>query len=150
LKLATVQRPTPKAGEILVKVEAVSLNYRDTEVLEDRMGYTLTFPFTPTSDMAGTVTAVGEGVTRFAPGDRVVSMCITNWIDGAPLDYTVAPPLAETLPGVLAEYVAMPADDRPIDFTGIAVWEVRDGKLAHNWVERSAYELVQRLEQPAK
>ncbi|PCC74726.1 SnoaL-like domain-containing protein [Nannocystis exedens] len=42
-----------------------------------------------------------------------------------------------------------PADDRPIEFTGISVWEVRDGKLAHNWVERSAYELAQRLAQPS-
>jgi ketosteroid isomerase-like protein len=43
-----------------------------------------------------------------------------------------------------------PADDRPIEFTGIAVWEVRDGKLAHNWVERSAHELKLRLDQPLK
>ncbi len=42
-----------------------------------------------------------------------------------------------------------PADGQPVEFTGIAIWEVRDGKLAHNWVERSAYELMQRL-QPAK
>ncbi len=40
-------------------------------------------------------------------------------------------------------------DDRAVEFTGIAVWEVRDGKLAHNWVERSAYELAERLKQPA-
>ena len=39
------------------------------------------------------------------------------------------------------------ADDRPIEFTGIAVWEIRDGKLAHNWVERSAWELYKRLEE---
>lgn len=38
-----------------------------------------------------------------------------------------------------------PADDQPVEFTGIAIWEVRDGKLAHNWVERSAYELAQKL-----
>jgi hypothetical protein len=43
-----------------------------------------------------------------------------------------------------------PADDRPLEFTGIAIWEIRDGKLAHNWVERSAYELKLRLDQPAK
>jgi ketosteroid isomerase-like protein len=42
-----------------------------------------------------------------------------------------------------------PPDDRPIELTGIAVWEVRDGKLAHNWVERSAHELAQRLAGPA-
>lgn len=41
-----------------------------------------------------------------------------------------------------------PADDRPVEFTGIAVWEVRNGKLAHNWVERSAYELLQKLQKP--
>jgi hypothetical protein len=39
-----------------------------------------------------------------------------------------------------------PADDRPVQFTGI--WEVSNGKLAHNWVERSAYELSQQLKQP--
>ncbi|MCM3626218.1 ester cyclase [Paenibacillus glycanilyticus] len=41
-------------------------------------------------------------------------------------------------------------DDRSIQLTGIAVWEVRDGKLAHNWVERSAYELSKRLMKPIK
>jgi hypothetical protein len=41
-------------------------------------------------------------------------------------------------------------DNQPIHFTGIAIWEVRDGKLAHNWVARSAYELMQRLKAPAK
>lgn len=43
-----------------------------------------------------------------------------------------------------------PVDDRPVEFTGIAIWEVRDGKLAHNWVERSAFELMQRLQDPAE
>ena len=55
-----------------------------------------------------------------------------------------------TVTGFNRGVLGMPADDRPIEFTGIAVWEVRDGKLAHNWVERSAYELAQRLAQPAK
>jgi predicted ester cyclase len=40
-----------------------------------------------------------------------------------------------------------PADDRPVQFTGMAIWEVRNGKLAHNWVERRAYELSQQLKQ---
>ena len=39
------------------------------------------------------------------------------------------------------------ADARLIEFTGIAIWEIRDGKLAHNWVERSAWELDHRLEE---
>lgn len=45
--------------------------------------------------------------------------------------------------------LGFPPDDRPIQLSGIAVWEVRDGKLARNWVERSAYELSQQLAKPA-
>ncbi len=41
------------------------------------------------------------------------------------------------------------ADGRPIEFTGIAIWEVRAGKLVHNWVEHSAYELAEQLKKPA-
>jgi hypothetical protein len=42
--------------------------------------------------------------------------------------------------------LGMPADQRPIDFTGTAIWAVReDGKLLRNWVERSSWELFQRL-----
>jgi predicted ester cyclase len=53
-----------------------------------------------------------------------------------------------TLTGFNQGMFGTPADDRPVQFTGIAIWEVRNGKLAHNWVERSAYELSQQLKQP--
>jgi NADPH:quinone reductase-like Zn-dependent oxidoreductase len=109
LALRPAPLPVPKAGEILVEVEAVSLNYRDGEVADNGMGVSLAFPFTPTSDMAGRVVALGEGVTRFAVGDRVISTCITGWIDGAPLSWTDAPALGGPLQGMLSEYVAMPA-----------------------------------------
>jgi len=39
------------------------------------------------------------------------------------------------------------ANGQPIELTGIAIWEIKDGKLAHNWVERSAFELYQNLQQ---
>lgn len=52
-----------------------------------------------------------------------------------------------TVTGLNRGMFGTPADDRPIRFTGIAIWEVRDGKLAHNWIERSAYELSQELKQ---
>ena len=82
LALREIQRPIPKAGEIAVEVDAVSLNYRDAEVVDNGMGNTLSFPFTPASDIAGRVVAVGEGVTRFTTGDRVISAYIPGWVDG--------------------------------------------------------------------
>ncbi|HEX4551008.1 NAD(P)-dependent alcohol dehydrogenase [Pseudomonas sp.] len=103
-------RPTPKAGEILVRIDAVSLNYRDTQVAENGMTATLTFPFTPASDMAGTVVAVGEGVSRFQAGDKVISTYITNWIDGNPKTWAEMPTQGGPIPGMLAQYVATPAD----------------------------------------
>jgi len=110
LRLATAPRPQPKVGEILVQVEAVSLNYRDTQVVENGMSATLEFPFVPTSDMAGTVVAVGEAVTRFAVGDRVISTYISGWTDGAPRSWAEMPTQGGPVPGMLAEYVATPAE----------------------------------------
>src|SRR5450830_457506 len=110
LKLANTSRPLPKAGEILVKIEAVSLNYRDTQVVENGMTAALAFPFIPASDMAGTVVAVGEGVTRFSVGERVISTYITNWIDGNPKTWAEMPTQGGPIQGMLAQYVATPAE----------------------------------------
>lgn len=110
LRLVDAPRPSPAAGEILVKVEAVSLNYRDTQVVEDGMTASLVFPFTPASDMAGTVVAVGDGVTRFAVGDRVLSTYITNWVDGNPKTWGEMPTQGGPIPGMLAGYVATPEE----------------------------------------
>lgn len=113
LALKTVPVPQPKPGEMLVKVAAVSLNYRDKLMIESGMGMQLTFPFTPASDLAGVVEAVGDGVTRFAIGDRVISTFSPEWVDGPPRGNSRVPPY-QTLggyhPGVLAEYVAFPAE----------------------------------------
>lgn len=112
LALKRVPIPEPKPGEVLVKVAAVSLNYRDKLMIESGMGMQLTLPFTPASDLAGVVQAVGDGVTRFAPGDRVISVFSPEWTDGPPRGNGRVPPY-QTLgghhPGVLAEYVAFPA-----------------------------------------
>ncbi|XAH25436.1 NAD(P)-dependent alcohol dehydrogenase [Xylophilus sp. GW821-FHT01B05] len=113
LKLAEVEAPQPARGEILVEVAAVSLNYRDKLMIETGMGLDLAFPFTPGSDLAGTVIAVGEGAGRFQVGDRVISTFSPGWIEGKPLgDARTAPYLAlgGAYPGVLAEQVAFPQD----------------------------------------
>jgi NADPH:quinone reductase-like Zn-dependent oxidoreductase len=105
--LALIDTPVPQPGprEILVKVGAVSLNYRDKLTIETGMGQTLDFPFTPGSDMAGTVAEVGAGVTRFAVGDRVLGTFWPGWIDGLATGRRAA--LGGPLPGVLAEYVVL-------------------------------------------
>ncbi|MEI6003451.1 NAD(P)-dependent alcohol dehydrogenase [Paraburkholderia bengalensis] len=110
LRIQDVPIPVPGPGEILVEVEAVSLNYRDGEVAENGMGVPLKFPFTPASDMAGRVVALGEGVTRFKVGDCVISAFIAGWIDGAPMSWIDAPTQGGPIQGVLSEYVAMPGD----------------------------------------
>ena len=113
LRLAEAERPHPGPGEVLVKVDAVSLNYRDTLIIENGMGMPLAFPLVPGSDLAGTVAGLGAGVTRFREGDRVLSTFFPGWIDGrAPGNAKMLDgrALGGAYPGVLADYVALPAD----------------------------------------
>ncbi|MBK1840327.1 NAD(P)-dependent alcohol dehydrogenase [Azospirillum sp. YIM B02556] len=110
LELRSVSIPSPGPREVLVKVAAVALNHRDKMVIESGRGLPLAFPFTPGSDLAGEVVALGQGVTRFVEGDRVISTFTPDWIDGLrPGDART--PAYRTLgghyPGVLADYVAM-------------------------------------------
>lgn len=103
----------PAAGEVLVRVEAVSLNFRDKLVLETGMDLPLKFPFVPASDMAGIVEAAGEGVTRFRPGDRVISTFSPDRIEGKGPGDARHPPyktLGGYYPGVLSDYVVFPED----------------------------------------
>lgn len=114
LKLGPAPKPSPSGKEVLVKVSAVSLNYRDKLTIDSGMGLPLQFPFVPASDMAGTIEAVREGVARFKPGDRVISNFSPDWIDGKKKDGTARQPPYRSLgghyPGVLAEYVAFHED----------------------------------------
>ncbi|WP_409568129.1 zinc-dependent alcohol dehydrogenase family protein [Methylobacterium sp. E-066] len=113
LQLKTVPVPEPGPGQVLVKAAAAALNYRDTLVIEHGMGLALAFPFTPASDLAGTVAAIGDGVTRFRPGDRVITTFFPDWVDGrsAGSAKTVdATTLGGAHQGVLADYVALPQD----------------------------------------
>ncbi|PDP89923.1 zinc-dependent alcohol dehydrogenase family protein [Enterobacter cloacae] len=108
LKLTQEPVPKPGPGEVRVRVNAVALNYRDKMVIEGMMPIPLSFPFTPASDMAGVVDSIGEGVTHFQPGARVISTFFPEWIDGRPqadarhLPYKTS---GGYFPGMLAEYV---------------------------------------------
>jgi NADPH:quinone reductase-like Zn-dependent oxidoreductase len=80
---ATCEDPgQPGPGEIRVRLQASSLNYHDFAVVTGMIPAAA--GRIPMSDGAGTVEAVGEGVTQFKPGDPVVSIFFPDWIDGAP------------------------------------------------------------------
>jgi NADPH:quinone reductase-like Zn-dependent oxidoreductase len=115
LKLSESAIPQPGPHEIRVKVNAVSLNYRDKLMIETGMGLELPQSFIPASDMAGEVDAVGAGVSRFQPGERVISTFSPGWIDGKQKPYGNArtPPyrtLGGFYQGMLAEYVVLHED----------------------------------------
>jgi NADPH2:quinone reductase len=71
IRVGDLPQPTPRAGEALVRVGASALNPIDLYIRAGAVQMPLPKPFIPGCDLAGTVTAVGSGVTRFRPGDRV-------------------------------------------------------------------------------
>ncbi|WP_454731666.1 MULTISPECIES: zinc-dependent alcohol dehydrogenase family protein [Cupriavidus] len=106
LVLGETETPRPKAGELLVKVGAVSLNFRDKAIVDGIYEpHLVPRDLIPVSDAAGTVVAVGEGVTRFQVGDRVNSHLYSRWLDGAPGPDEPAYCVGSPLPGGLAEYM---------------------------------------------
>ncbi|UIJ46590.1 NADPH:quinone oxidoreductase family protein [Sphingomonas cannabina] len=74
LKLAELPDPAAGPGQVLVAVEACSINYPDVLIIEDKYQFKPPRPFAPGGEISGVVEAVGEGVAGFAPGDRVLAM----------------------------------------------------------------------------
>ena len=107
--LELVERPTPQPGpgEVLVKIHAVSLNYRDLMMVKGIYNPKLRLPRIPCSDGAGEVTAVGQGVSAWKPGDRVCGIFMQNWIDGPPTPAKIKGALGGDIDGMLAEYVLL-------------------------------------------
>ena len=108
LRLIQTERPTPGPGEVLIRTDAVSLNFRDKAILDGTYPLPMQFPMIPASDLAGEVIAVGDQVSRLHPGDRVVSVYKPFWLDGVPSPVTNSQNLGGPLAGVLAEYVVLP------------------------------------------
>lgn len=74
--------PEPMAGEVLVKFHAASLNYRDVMVVSGSYNPRLKLPAIPLSDGAGEIVAVGDGVTKWKVGMRVMPLFAQRWFDG--------------------------------------------------------------------
>ena len=85
LNIAERPKPEPGSEQVLLKMKAASLNYRDLVVLQKGYGHlTGTLPLIPVSDGVGIIEKVGKSVKRFKPGDRVCPMFMPEWINGEP------------------------------------------------------------------
>lgn len=107
LRLTDVEPPVPQAGQVLVGVRALSLNYRDLLVIRGQYNPKLRLPLVPVSDGAGDVLAVGDGVTRVRAGDRVIGSFVADWIDGPFRAAYTKSTLGTPGPGLAAEQVVL-------------------------------------------
>jgi NADPH:quinone reductase-like Zn-dependent oxidoreductase len=110
--LRQAERPEPALGpgELLVAVKAVSLNRRDLMTVEGVYNPKQRLPLIPCSDAAAEVLAVGAGVTRFAPGDRVCPLFSREWLCGEPEREKLRSTLGGPLDGTLAERMVVAAE----------------------------------------
>jgi NADPH:quinone reductase-like Zn-dependent oxidoreductase len=98
------------AGEVRVRVHAVSLNYRDLMVARGNYLVNVDDPIIPCSDGAGEILAVGHGVRRLQVGDRVAASFFPYWTDGAPTPDKVRHALGGDIDGMLAQEVILDED----------------------------------------
>ncbi|WP_300456762.1 NAD(P)-dependent alcohol dehydrogenase [Accumulibacter sp.] len=108
LKVADRPLPQPKTGQVLLRMRASSLNYRDLVVPERGYGsFTGTLPLIPVSDGVGEVVEVGPDVSRVAVGDRVCPTFFQGWIAGEPDLPRMKPSLGGPLDGTMAEFMCL-------------------------------------------
>lgn len=112
LQLGRRPIPTPRQGEILIRLRCASLNYRDLAVLTQNYYPDLQLPYVPASDGCGEIVALGPDVSEWAVGDRVTPVYIQGWRDGLPTAQMRAKgALGAPLEGVLQDYIVVPAAD---------------------------------------
>jgi NADPH:quinone reductase-like Zn-dependent oxidoreductase len=110
--LLRMERPNPKPGpgEVLIRVHAISLNYRDILIVQGRYQRGLKLPLVPISDGAGEVVETGTGVTRAKRGDRVAGIFMQGWLGGDVSPYNARTALGGAVDGMFAEYVVLHQD----------------------------------------
>ena len=110
--LATVDRPTPKPlyRQMLLKVAACSLNFRDLGIVRGTYRMPVRENLIPLSDGAGEVVEVGPGVTRVKAGDKVAGCFFQRWPGGEMTPEAGTSALGGAIDGMLAEYVVLEED----------------------------------------
>ena len=112
LRRTAVAVPSPGEHEVLLRMRAWSLNYRDLLVINGEDGWSPPSPVVPLSDGVGVVVARGDGVTRFDLGDRVSPMFLPHWQNGELSDEKYVMPVGGPVNrGLLAEYVVVQEDE---------------------------------------
>jgi len=111
LQLGTRPDPQPGPGEVLLRMKAASLNYRDLVVPNRGYGaFTGNLPLIPLSDGVGEVVEVSHGVTRVKAGDRVCPCFHQSWIGGAPDLERLTRTLGGPVDGTMADLMCLPAE----------------------------------------
>jgi NADPH:quinone reductase-like Zn-dependent oxidoreductase len=110
LKVVEKSDPTTGAGQVLLRMRAWSLNYRDLLVVKGLYNPKIPLPFTPFSDGVGEIVAVGSGVRRLKQGQRVAAIFMQEWIEGELTEAKGKSSLGGGGVGMLAEYVVLNAD----------------------------------------
>lgn len=103
--------PTPGPNEVLVRVRAASLNYRDWMMANGHYDPALKMPVVLGCDAAGEVVGLGAGASRFAVGARVCPIVARGWYDGPPTREVPRRMLGGPLDGTFAELVVVHEDD---------------------------------------
>jgi NADPH:quinone reductase-like Zn-dependent oxidoreductase len=110
LQQAELDEPKPGPNEVLVRVRASSINYRDLSTVENPAPRGFLYPRIPNSDGAGEVVAVGDRVTRFKVGDRACGIFFQGWIDGDITARDMQHTLGGSLDGMLSEHKVLHED----------------------------------------
>lgn len=108
LLLGERPQPEPGPGQVLLRMQAMSLNYRDILMVGGAYNPRQPLPLIPCSDGVGEVVAVGDGVHRVQVGERVATMFSQSWSGGAPTQEKLRATLGGPLDGTLAEFMVLP------------------------------------------
>jgi NADPH:quinone reductase-like Zn-dependent oxidoreductase len=135
LQLREIPAPAIGENEVLVKTAAVALEFHDLIVVENRIPFGIPLPHIPVSEGVGIIENVGNKVTRWKKGDRVIIPFITRWEAGKNTPYNDQLRTSFSRPGLLAEYSVQPENTlvrtpnnltdeeaAPLSIAGLTVW----------------------------